>query len=80
MSKHTVFCSILKRLHDDHRYSVDPFCALAECKTILEKAENQTVRQLSRKTPDRMEAKLFIASTALRAYRHGTSWDAHAMS
>ena len=37
MSKHPVFCSILKRLHDDHRYSADPFCALAEFKAILEK-------------------------------------------
>ena len=30
MSKHPVLCSILKRLHDDHRYSTNPFGALAE--------------------------------------------------
>ena len=35
MSKHPVFCSILKRLHDGHRYSDEPFCALAEFKDIL---------------------------------------------
>ena len=30
MSKHPIFGSILQQLHDDHRYSPDPFCALAE--------------------------------------------------
>ena len=39
MSKHPVFCSILKRLHDDHRYSADPFSALADFKTISEKGQ-----------------------------------------
>ena len=70
MSKHPVFCSILKRLHDGHRYSADPFGALADFKTIIEKAKKQTVRELSRKTPDSLGAKLLIASTALRAYRN----------
>ena len=63
MSKHPVFCSVLKRLHDDHPYSADPFGALAEFKAILEKAKKQTVREFSRKTPDSMGAKLLIAST-----------------
>ena len=40
-SKHSIFCSILKRLHDDHRYPVDPFCALAEFKTIIGKAKSR---------------------------------------
>ena len=70
MSKHPAFCSILKRLHDDHRYSADPFGALADFKTIIEKAKRQTVRELSRKTPDSLGAKLLTASTALRAYRN----------
>ena len=39
MSKRPVFCSFLKRLHDDHRYSADPCCALAEFKTIGEKGQ-----------------------------------------
>ena len=43
---------------------------LRSSKAILEKAKKQTVRELSRKTPDSMGAKLFIASTALRAYRN----------
>ena len=30
MSKHPIFGSILQQLHDDHRFSPDPFCALAE--------------------------------------------------
>ena len=55
MTNHPVFCSILKRLNDDHRYSADPFGALADFKTILEKAKKQTVRELSRKTPDSLE-------------------------
>ena len=50
MSKHPVFCSILKRLHDDHRYSEDPFCALAEFKVICEKAKKQAFLELARRT------------------------------
>ena len=38
MSKHLVIWSVLKRL-DDHQYPVDPFFALADFKTILEKAK-----------------------------------------
>ena len=41
MSKHPVFCSLLQRLHDDRRFSTDPFCALAEFKVILENAKKQ---------------------------------------
>ena len=44
--------------------------ALADFKTILEKAKKQTVRELSRMTPDSVGAKLLIASTAVRAYRN----------
>ena len=39
MSKHPVFCSILKRLHDGHRYAADPFGALGDFKSIIEKAK-----------------------------------------
>ena len=56
--------------HDDHRYSADPCGALADFKTIHEKAKKVSVRELSRKTPDSVGAKLFIASTALRACRN----------
>ena len=70
MSEHPVFCSLLKRLHDDHQFSTDPFGALAEFKVLLEKAKKLTIRELSRKTPDSIGAKLLIASTALRAYRN----------
>ena len=35
MSKHPMFVSILQQLHDDHRFSLDPFCALAECAMSL---------------------------------------------
>ena len=60
----------MKRFHDDHRFSTDPFGALAEFKVILEKAKKQTIRELSRKTPDSIGAKLLIASIALRPYRN----------
>ena len=30
MSKHIVFCLFLQQLPDDHRFSHEPFCALAE--------------------------------------------------
>ena len=70
MSKHLVFCCILKRLHDKHRFSADSFGSLAEFKVVLEKAKKLTIRELSRKIPDSIGSKLFIASTALRAYRN----------
>ena len=70
MSKHPSFCSILKQINDDHRYPVDPFCALADFKTILEKAKRETVSELSHKTPDSLGAKLLTASTASRAFRN----------
>ena len=70
MCKHTVFCSILKRLHDGHRYSADPFGALADFKTVVEKAKRLTVREFSRKTPDSLGANLLTTSTALRACRN----------
>ena len=69
MSKRPVFCSFLKRLHDDHRYSADPFCT-CRVQNYWWKAKKQTVRELSRKTPDSMGAKLLIASTASRAFRN----------
>ena len=65
MSKHPVFSSFLKRPHDGHRYSADPFGALADFKTIIEKAKRQTVRELSREIPDSLGAKLFVVYPCL---------------
>ena len=70
MSKHPIFCSVLKRLDGGHQYLVDPFCALADFKTVLEEAKKQTVRELLSKRPDSLGAKLLTASTALRACRN----------
>ena len=70
MSKHPIFCFISQHFYDDHRFSPDLFCALAECKVLLHKAENMTKRELSRQTPDCIGAKLLITSTALRAFRN----------
>ena len=70
MSKHHIFCSILQQLHDDHRFSCDPFCVLAEFKVLLHKTKKMTKRELSRQTPDCIGAKLLITSTALRAFRN----------
>ena len=67
-SKHPAFCSLLQ-LHDDHSFSPDPLGALAEFKALLNKAKKQTIRELSRKTPDSIGAKLLITSAALCAYR-----------
>ena len=60
---------ILKRLHDHHRFSADPFGALAEFKAILEKTKKQTIRELSRKTPDSIGAKFLIAFTVMETRR-----------
>ena len=70
MSKHYVFCSILKRLDDDHLFPEHPYGALADFKIIQEKDKTLTVRELSRKTPGSLGAKLLTASTALRACRN----------
>ena len=70
MSKHPVFCSILKQTSDDHQYPEDPFVALAAFKVILEKARKRTFHELLRKTPNCLGAKLLTASTALRAFRN----------
>ena len=59
MSKHPVFCYILRRLDDDHQYLADPFGTLAHFKTILQKARRQTVRE---------RAKLLTASTDTSAH------------
>ena len=64
------FCCILQQLHDDHRYSPDPFCALAEFKDILHQAKKITKRELLKQTPACIGEKLLITSTALRAYRN----------
>ena len=50
------------------------FGALAEFKTILEKAKKQTVRELLWKTPDSMEAELVITSLASSAYGNRHLW------
>ena len=50
MSKHPVFCSLLKRLDDEHQYPADPFGALAAFKIILEEAERQCLRSLTQET------------------------------
>ena len=70
MSKHPIFGSILQQLHDDHRFSPDPFCALAEFKCLLHKAKKITKRELLKQTPDCIGEKLLITSAALRAYRN----------
>ena len=47
MSKHPIFRYILQQLHDDHRFSHDPFGALAEFRVLLHKANKMTKRDLS---------------------------------
>ena len=46
------------------------FVRFAEFEVLLNKAEKLTIRELSRKTPDSIGAKLLAASAALRAYRN----------
>ena len=37
MPKHTIFCTILKHIRDDHQYLTDPYIALADFNGIVEK-------------------------------------------
>ena len=70
MSKHPIFCSIVERLHDDHRFSNDPFCALAEFRDILHQTKKIAQRELLKQTPACIGEKLLLTSTELRAYRN----------
>ena len=71
MSKHPAFCSIPKKISDDHQYPADPFAALADFKVILEEGRKQTHHELLRNTLGSLGAKLLAASTALRAFLAG---------
>ena len=80
MSKHPLFCLILKQINDEHQNPEYPFGALAAFKIILEKARKRTVRELPRKTPGSLGAKLLTASTAsLTSVQKQTSWHTHVM-
>ena len=70
MTKHPVFCFILRKISEDHQHPNDPFAALADFKAILGRARNQAHHELIRNTPGFLGAKLLIASAALRAYRN----------
>ena len=51
MSKHPIFCSIVQQLHDNHRFSNDRFCALAEFEDILHHAKKISKREPLKQTP-----------------------------
>ena len=70
MSQHPVFCTILKRISDEHRYPDEPFAALADFKRIRDKARKLTRHELLRKKPASRGAKLLIAVAAMRTYRN----------
>ena len=50
MSKHPVFCTILKRISDGHQYSDEPFPALADFQVMMEKARKQAHQEVLRHT------------------------------
>ena len=68
MSKHPVFCSILTQINDD---------PLADFKIILER--QRTVRELLRKTPGSLGAKLFDRLDRITSIQKQTPWHTHAM-
>ena len=74
MSKHLIFGSTLQQLHDDHSFSSDPFCALAEFKVLLHEAKEITTRELLKQTPDCIVAKLFNHLYCFACLSKSTSW------
>ena len=62
-----MFGSILQQLHDDHRFSPDPFCALAEFKLL---PQNHETKAIEANTSTASGQRLLITSTALRACRN----------
>ena len=69
-----IFVSILQQLHDDHSFSPDPFCALADFIVLLHKAKKTTKRELSRQTPDCIGAKLLNHLYCFACLSKSTSW------
>ena len=78
MSKHSIFCSLLQQLDDDHRFTTDPFCALAEF-VLRENVKKQTIRERSRKTPDTVSDRNLNRSYCFACLQKYTFWDTHAM-
>ena len=66
-------------LDEEHQYPADPCGALAAFKLILEKARRQTVRELSRTTPDSLGAKLLTALDCVTSLQKQAPRHAHAM-
>ena len=50
MSKHPVFCSMLLQVHNDHRFSDDPFLCI--CWVLHNRVKMMTIREHMRKTFD----------------------------
>ena len=78
LTKHTVFCSVLSLLHNEHSYLEDAFLALADFKNLAHKARALALPPLPslppsvllRATPTTHGAKLLTAATALLAHRN----------
>ena len=62
MSKHSIFCFILKQISGGHQYPDEPFAALADFKLIIEKAKKRSRHELLRNTPGSPSASLLIES------------------
>ena len=79
MSKHPILGSISQQLHNDHRFSPDPFCALAESRVLLHKAKKMTKRELSRQTLDCIVDEALDRFYCFACLSKSTAWDTHAM-
>ena len=69
-SKHSVLCTILKQISDDHHFTDEPFAALADFKLIIDKARKRTRHELLRNTLGSPSTKLLIAAVVMRACRN----------
>ena len=76
MSKNWIFCPTLQQLHDDHRFSTDPFCALAELKVLLHKAKEDDETWPVKANTWLHRGEAFNHHWCFACLSKSTSWDA----
>ena len=71
LTKHPHFCSILKKIHDEHVYS--NICSSCRFQGACWQGQDSTQLWITTGHPTSHGAKLFVAATGLRAYRKKAS-------
>ena len=71
LAQHPLFISALDEAHQDMIYDEDPSVALNQFKEVAFRASTKARQAILTKTSTTLRDKLFVACTALHAYRNG---------